>query len=430
MSSRLRQVVDDLAGAFWVLPAALVVAGLIGGEALVDLERAGWVPPWLLNGWLYNGGGSGARTLLGAVASSTIGVAGTVFSITIASLTLASSQMGPRLLDNFTRDRGVQAVLGLYLGAFAYALMVLRAVRSADEQPFVPHLAVTVAIALAFACVAALVFFVNHMAGRINVDTVVHLVHQDLREAARRLTAAEPGAPPETGVPWPATVRVAHPGQGYLQQLDDADLADWAQARGVRLRLSVRPGDYVFPGVPVLEASGPAEGLEGALAHATALGPKRVGVGDLEFGVRQLVDVGVRALSPGINDPQTAVAVLDRLGAVLCGLAPRHLPTGVSVCGGEVVLSRPAVTYDGLADAMFATLRQNAEESPAVLIRLMEVLTAVALADASPHRRATLRRHAELVTAAADRGGIEPAAAADLQARRAAFEAACAAQGA
>ena len=417
MRSQMRQLVDDLVSTFWLLPAALVLAGLCAGESLVQIERAGWVSPWLLNGWLYSGGGSGARTLLGAVASSTIGVAGTIFSITIASLTLASSQMGPRLLSNFTRDRGNQFTLGLYLGTFAFALMVLRSVRGADEGAFIPHLAVTVAIGLAFGCVAMLVFFVHHMAGRINVDTVIDLVHRDLRRAIERLTLDSPEPAANGPEPWEATACAGLKRQGYLQLLDDDALADWAHAHGLRLRLKVRPGDYVFPGAVVAESSRAAANLERALADAIAVGGRRVGAADLEFGVRQLVDVGVRALSPGINDPQTAMAVLDRLGAVLCGLAGRGLPDGHTSREDAVVLSRPAVTYDGLTDAMFTTVRQNAEGSAPVLIRLLEVLCAVAGVERRTDRRASLRRHADLTLASARRGDIEPSAMADLTAR-------------
>ena len=126
--------------------------------------------------------------MLGAVASSTIGVAGTVFSITIAALSLAAGQMGPRLLRNFTRDRGNQVTLGAFLGTFSYALMVLRSVRTPGEGDFVPHLSLSVGILLAFVCVATLVYFVGHMAGRINVDTVIELVSEDVRSAIQRLT--------------------------------------------------------------------------------------------------------------------------------------------------------------------------------------------------------------------------------------------------
>lgn len=428
MKSHLRQLWQSLSSTFWVLPAALVIVGLLAGESLVQFERAGWVSPWLLDGWLYSGGGGGARTLLGAVASSTIGVAGTIFSITIASLTLASSQMGPRLLSNFTRDRGNQFVLGLYLGTFVFALMVLRSVRGADEGAFVPHLAITAAITLAFGCVAALVYFVHHMAGRINVDTVIDLVHRDFSHAIRRLTgacAAADEAPSPPGF-WPAVVAIAHARQGYLQQIDDEAFADWAQMHQVKLRLKVRPGDYVFPGARVMEASAPAPDLDKVLSANTAVGSRRVETADLEYAVRQLVDVAVRALSPGINDPQTAVAVLDRLGAGLCEIAGRRLPDGATIRDGAVVFVRPSVTYDGLTDAVFNTIRQNAQGSPAVLIRLMEVLTAVACVEPSPLRRVTLARHAGLVMTVAERGDIEPAAMSDLMDRQMQFKTACA----
>ena len=166
----------------------MVLFGIAGALGLVEVDRSGLIPRWVLEDWLYDGGATGARTLLGAIASSTIGVAGTVFSITIAALSLAAGQMGPRLLRNFTRDRGNQLTLGVFLGTFSYALIVLRSVRTEGEGGFIPHLSLSVGIALAFVCVATLVYFVGHMAGRINVDTVIELVSDDVHSAIRRLT--------------------------------------------------------------------------------------------------------------------------------------------------------------------------------------------------------------------------------------------------
>lgn len=198
MTARFRKLFNDLAETFWLLPALTVLSGALAALAFVQLDRSGIVPRWLLEGWLYNGGATGARTLLGAVASSTIGVAGTVFSITIAALSLAAGQMGPRLLRNFTKDRGNQLTLGVFLGTFCYALIVLRSVRTQDEGAFIPHLSLTVAIMLAFVCVATLVYFVGHMAGRINVDTVIELVSEEVQSAITRLTTdkQQPDPPP------------------------------------------------------------------------------------------------------------------------------------------------------------------------------------------------------------------------------------------
>ena len=260
------------------------------------------------------------------MAASTIGVAGTVFSITIAALSLAAGQMGPPLLRNFTRDRGNQITLGAFLGTFSYALMVLRAVRTRSEGEFVPHLSLSVGILLAFVCVAGLLYFIGHMAGRINVETVIELVSEDLRSAIRRLTTdtQQPVAPPAEF--WRDAAQVIDPRRGYLQQFDDGGLADWAAENGTAVRLLVRPGDYIFPGAPIAVLIPSAQGADAAIRNATALGPQRVGSADLEFAVRQLVEVAVRALSPGINDPHTAMSAADRLGAALCDIAPLHLP--------------------------------------------------------------------------------------------------------
>ena len=425
MKARFRKAFTTLGDTFWLLPGGMVVGGILLGAGLVAVDRSGAVPRWLIESpWLYSGGGTGARTLLGAVASSTIGVAGTVFSITIAALSLAAGQMGPRLLRNFTRDRGNQLTLGAFLGTFSYALMVLRSVRTQSEGEFVPHLSLSIGILLAFVCVSTLVFFVGHMAGRINVDTVIDLVSEDVRRAITRLMHDAPQPMPPPGECWRAATPVRDPRRGYLQQLDDAGLAAWAAANGTMLRLLVRPGDYVFPGAAIAIATSPVEGAAAAILSATAVGGQRVSADDLEFAVRQLVEVGVRALSPGINDPHTAMSVLDRLGAALCDAVPLHLASGVSLHDGRAVLVVPAIGYGGLTDAMFHMLRQNAAGSTAVLSHQLDVLTAVAGCERNPDRLAELQRHADLVLGDAVCDIATPADLEDVRVRHRRFAAA------
>jgi uncharacterized membrane protein len=418
MSARLSKVLTWLGDTFWLLPGALVLLGVLGGLVLVEVDRSGVVPQWLIaSPWLYSGGATGARTLLGAVASSTIGVAGTVFSITIAALSLAAGQMGPRLLRNFTRDRGNQLTLGALLGTFSYALMVLRSVRTKSEGEFIPHLALSVGILLAFVSVAMLVYFVGHMAGRINVDTVVDLVSGEVRSAVQRLMVTEEQPAPPPAAFWADASCVTDDRRGYLQHLDENGLANWAERKETAIRLLVRPGDYVFPGAAIAVMTRQVEGADAAIRDATALGQQRVSSSDLEFAIRQLVEVAVRALSPGINDPQTAMSVLDRLGATLCDAVKLHLTTGAILRDGRPVLVRPSVDYDGLTDSMFHMIRQNAAGSPAVLMRLLEVLTAVAGCERNPARLAALQRHAGLVLGDAERDIRTPADLADLRAR-------------
>ncbi len=424
MKARFRKLLATLGDTFWLLPGGMVVGGVLLGVGLVAVDRSGFVPRWLIESpWLYNGGGTGARTLLGAVASSTIGVAGTVFSITIAALSLAAGQMGPRLLRNFTRDRGNQLSLGAFLGTFSYALMVLRSVRTHGEGEFVPHLSLSIAILLAFVCVATLVFFVGHMAGRINVDTVIELVSEDVRRAISRLMHAEPQPAPPQPATWRTATPVTDPRRGYLQQLDDTGLAAWAAAHCTTLRLLVRPGDYVFPGAAIAVMTPAVDGAAAAIRTATAVGGERISAGDLEFAIRQLVEVGVRALSPGINDPHTAMSVLDRLGAALCDVARLHLSGGVSLHDGRAVLVVPAIGYGGLTDAMFHMLRQNAAGNAAVLIHQLDVLTAVAGCERDASRLAELQRHADLVLGDAERDVSTAADLGDVRLRHRRFAA-------
>ncbi len=424
MIAHFRKLLSDVGEKFWLLPGAMVAIGVLMAVGLVNLDRSGFVPQRLIDSqWLYSGGGTGARTLLGAIASSTIGVAGTVFSITIAALSLAAGQMGPRLLRNFTRDRGNQLTLGAFLGTFSYALMVLRSVRTESEGEFIPHLSLSVGILLAFVCVGTLVFFVGHMAGRINVDTVIELVSEDVLSAVQRLTTTE--ASPEPPAPgfWRDAAPVVDMRRGYLQQFDDAGLADWAKENGTAIRLLVRPGDYVFPGAPIALMTPAVEGADAAVRYATALGPQRGSSADLEFSVRQLVEVAVRALSPGINDPHTAMSVIDRLGAALCELAPLCFPTGVFLRDDRVALVVPSIDYGGLVDAMFHMIRENAAGSAAVLIRLIEVLTSVLSCEKDPGRIETLQHYADLVLADAERSLKTPSDLQDVRVRHLRFEA-------
>ena len=403
MKARLRKVVHDLGEKFWIIPALLVCGGIFAAVVLVRVDRSGDIPEWLLEDWLYNGGGTGARTLLGAVASSTIGVAGTVFSITIAALSLAAGQMGPRLLRNFTRDRGNQITLGVFLGTFAYSLVVLRTVRSEAEGAFVPHLSLSVAIALALIAVATLVYFVGHMSNRINVDTVIELVSEDVRNAIVRLaTDKEQYEAPHDKI-WLTATPIVDSRCGYLQHIDYEGLADWAAERRTAVRLLIRPGSYVFPGAPIALVDPHVDGADRAIYSATALGSRQAGADDIEFAVRQLVEVAVRALSPGINDPFTAITVLDRLGASLCEIAGLKLPTNVVVRDDKCILVVPSVDYDGLIDASFHMIRQNASGKPSVLIRMLHSFTSVASCENDPYRVLALRRHSGLVLSDAER---------------------------
>jgi uncharacterized membrane protein len=260
------------------------------------------------------------------------------------------------------------------------------------------------------------------MAGRINVDTVIDLVSDDVNGMIDRLTTQDelPAPPPPEF--WRKAQPISADRYGYLQQLDEDGLADWAAEHKTAVRLLVRPGHFVFPGAAIALVNPPSDGADQAISNATALGPERMSPADVEFAVRQLVEVAVRALSAGVNDPQTAISVLDRLGTALCHIVPLRLPTGVYLRDGKPVLVVPAVDYKGLTDSMFHAIRQNAAGQPSVLIRILEVLTAVVSCEPDATRIAALTRHADLVLTDAERVDMAPADLEDVRARHKAFE--------
>lgn len=421
MRTRIEAWFEALGDQFWLRPAIVVTACIAAAEVGVWLDRAkpfGGAESGDTLG--YSGGAEGARALLSAVASSSIGVAGTVFSITIAALSLASSQMGPRLLRNFVRDGRNQFALGIFVGTFAYALVVVRTVRSQDESAFVPHLAVSGGIILAIVCVATLVWFVHHIATGINVETVVNTVHDDLIASIEAGTLSSPGLDP---VAFDRGQDISVSGSNYLQVIDLEELADWAAKNDTKIRLFVRPGDFVPLGLPVAEVCPARKDAAETLARALTFGRQQVTLQDLEFSVRQLTEIAVRALSPGINDPFTAGTVLERLADALCRVAPRFLPTGAISRNGQIVVVRPVTDYGGLCDAMFHTIRQNAATSGFVLIRMLDVLTKVAQVERMPDRIATILRHAELVVRTGDDNLTDPTACEGLHSRWATLKA-------
>jgi uncharacterized membrane protein len=422
MKAQLQAWLDVLADQFWLRPALIVLLCALAAEGAI------WIEPALPSGranstvspWGYSGGAEGARALLGAVASSSIGVASTVFSITIAALSFASGQMGPRLLRNFVRDGRNQMALGLFVGTFAYALIVLRTVRTEQEGAFVPHAAVTGALAMALVCIATLVWFVHHVATSINVEKVIDAVHEDLicalyvgtlENADFARVSFEPGH----------AVSVA--GGNYLVAVDLDGLSDWAAKTGTKVRLTIRPGDYVPQGLSVAEVTPPRDDARETLGRAFTFGSQPAAVQDLEYSVRQLTEVAVRALSPSINDPYTASSVLERFGDALCRIAPRFLPTGAMQRKGKIVLLHPVTEYGGLCDAMFHGIRQNGSGSGYVLIRLVEVLSKVAEVERTTTRLSELSRHADLALASGLRNLSDEAARSDLCQRHETFRA-------
>lgn len=397
---------------------ACLAAALAFGAVAVD-EHA--TNEWLVGlGWSYGGGAEGASLLLSTVAASMIAIAGTVFSMTLVVLSLASSQLGPRLLRNFMRDTINQVVLGTFVATFVYCVLVLRTIRRADESAFVPHLSVGVGLLLAMVSLGVLIYFIHHVSVSIQADEVVARVGRELEDGMDQLFPSHlgrPAAEPAAAARGASSLPVAFEHQarpvgaaldGYLQLVDADALMELACEEDLLIRLERRPGHYlvkgramamVWPGDKVTEA------LAERLNAAFVLGNQRTATQDLEFSFLQLVEIAVRALSPGINDPFTAIACVDRLGSALCHLAQRDMPSPYRVdAQGRLRLVAPGPTFAGVVDASFNQIRQNSRSNPAVGIRMLEAIQQVAAHVRQREDIACLQRHADMIVSGSREG--------------------------
>ena len=394
---------------FWAVPAATVLVAVALALTLVEMDQV--IDRQTLAAWprLFGAGAAGSRGMLSAIAGSMITVAGVVFSVTIVALSLASSQYTSRVLRNFMRDRANQMVLGAFVGIFAYCLVVLRTIRGGDEGAFVPGLAVLFAVALAFIGIGVLIFFIHHIGTSIQASHIIAAVAKDTLAAVDRLfpEVGEATDEAEDGV---TTVRgragraVLSPHTGYIQRVNIEALLEVALARQTIVRMECGVGAFVIEGTP-LASLVEIEGHDGIdprtvrqITAAYTIDRQRTVDQDAAYGIRQLVDVALKGLSPGINDVTTAVMCVDYLTAVLARVAGRQLASPLRDESGELRVTGCRPTYADLVADTFDQIRQNAEGNVAMLRRLLASLETLGAVTTSQSRRRVLLLHADAVT--------------------------------
>ena len=423
--SRLRALWWRVSASLWFVPALVVLGATLLGVALVELDTGRQLE--LATRWprLFGAGAEGAREMLSAIASSMITVAGVVFSVTLVALSLAASQYSPRVLRSFMADRPTQAVLGVFVGVFAYCLVVLRTVRG-GEDGFVPPFAVLGGMVLAFVAIGFLVFFIHHLAASIEASSIVTRVARGSRTVVDELFPEELGEEVDESAqdaapagPWTA---VAARESGYIVSLDNAALLAFAREQGRVVRMALGVGEFVVQGEPLafLEGgAGAGEAAQAALNRCYAFDRQRTIEQDAAFGLQQIVDVGLKALSPGINDQSTAILCIDRLSELLVHAARRRIenPCRRDETALRVVALGP--TFAGLVRLAFGDLRESAAGRPAVLARLLSSIERIAAATINPYRRAVLAEEVERIGECAGRTLAAPYAREALLARAA-----------
>lgn len=412
MKTRLRNTWESIRSSFFLIPGLIVIAALGMAMAAVYVDERIDAGSYGLLCLLYSGGAAGARSILSTIAGSMISVAGVTFSITIVALTLTTSQFGPRLLRNFLRHPGNQIVLGVFVGTFIYCVLVLGSMSSREGHAFVPILSINLAILLAIIGVGILVYFIHHVSKSIQADNVVQAVHDELLERLLPLfpeegKAVDPAKTKESEISgthkdrYHDIRRIRAIESGYLQAIDADGLVDCAQRSDTLIHLQYRPGEYVTEGTALalvnfndnLDAD-----IVKTIVDSFILGRHRTPEQDAEFAIHQLVEIAVRALSPGINDPHTAISCIDRLGAALCFLADRTFPSAKRYDhDGHLRLVTKPWTFPGVVNAAFDQIRQCARSQVAVMIQLLETFRTIAQLSRTDEQRRAILRQGEMI---------------------------------
>ncbi len=423
MWNRRSTVREYLQGALWVLPTVGVVLGLLGGAVMAALPVPDDSP---LVRFLFRGTADDARQLLIVVSATMMTVTGIVFSLTVVSLQIASSQFSVRLLRTFMRDVPNQIVLAIFVCTFAYSTGGLYTVgERVGASTFVPRVAVSGSLWLVFVSTGALVYFLHRLVHSIQIDTIMEgvqrrtlaLIH-DVFPAPDR-PGADPAGPPPEPPPGAAELLARRP--GYVQVVDIDRLADLARAQGATVRLVVTVGDYVTAGArlgwwwsrvtpaPIGDgqphAGAPAPQTLERARQAVHIGFERTLQQDPRFGVRQLVDISLRALSPAINDPYTGVQVVHHLAAIESVLASRAIGDDVRRAqDGSVLVWLPYPGFAAFLEMGCGQIRRCGAHEPLVLAALLQMLSEVAARCVDPGRRAAVLAQIDLITATAEEG--------------------------
>jgi uncharacterized membrane protein len=409
---------DYLRGALWVLPTTSVLVSLLAGAALSALEIG---PDTALGPLVFQGTAGDARDLLIVVSATMITVTGLVFSLSVVALQIASSQFSPRLLRGFLRDRGNQVVLSVFVGTFAYATAGLHTVgaREAGSAEFVPRLAVSGALFLALASLAMLVYFIHHIAHSIQIDTIMGRVEREtlgVVEATYPEPAGTDGEDEHAPDPPPGAALVTALRTGYVQAVDHDELLQVAVESGAVVRLVPMVGDYVVRGTALAwvwpHGTGRLDpGPLAAPVNATVeFGYQRTMLQDAAFGIRQLVDIANKALSPAVNDPYTAVQAVQHISVVALRMVERRLGARLGRDqDGAVRTAVPSPDLAGFLKLATAQIRRFGAGEPGVSRALLRLLTEVGTRADGDARREAVGRHVRLVASDAERMTAQPA---------------------
>jgi uncharacterized membrane protein len=364
-------------------------------------------------GIIWGGGADGARALLSTIAGSTITVAGVIFSIAVVAFAQAATQHGPHILRNFMRDTGNQVVLGTFVSTYIYTILVLRTIRSGEGLDFVPNISVTISVLLSLASLGVLIFFIHHATVSIQAPEIAAHISKHLSKSIEETLPEIIGAAPREHDPHAElkdihqrfereALSVGAVRSGYLEAIDEKQLIEIASRCDLVLLLGYRPGLFIIRSTPLVWVLPPGRmttRLAKKIRNTFVIGNQRTYTQDIEFAIHQLVEIALRALSPAINDPFTAITCIDWLGDALSRMAEKEFPTRYRYdAGGQLrMITYHPFTFTGMVNAAFDQIRQCADGHVAVRIHLLETLAAVAEHTRTPEDKQAIIRQAKMI---------------------------------
>jgi len=401
--SRLELIWSNLRSSFWFVPSLIFAASIAAAIGLIEVD-SGSAQPWIER-WprVFGSGAAGARGILSTIAGSMMTVVGVTFSMTLVTLALASSQYTSRILRNFMADRITQVVLGVFGGIFIYCLIVLRTIRGGEED-YVPRVAVLFGVVLAIGGITILIYFIHHIASSIQASSIIQSVAEETLASIDRLLPKQGGdqqQPPQvparstpTPVPGEHAQDVLATRIGYIQSIDVSAVVQLANKHDTVVRLQRGVGDFVVRGghlASLHSRQSVPENVVEDIEAAFNIFRFRTIEQDPGFGVRQIVDIALRALSPSINDTTTGVMCVDYLSAILAHVINRDFPPREHYCEGALRVVSVEQTFETLLADAFSQIRGSAQGNFAVLARMLEALRAVgAVADDGQRRQSLL----------------------------------------
>lgn len=387
LSAHIKKHIDDVRASYWFIPTVLVLAAIVLaiGSLLVDghptLSKLR--PDWIID--LVSA--EGARAVVSVIAQSMIGVAGVLFSITMLAVSFASGQFGPRLIGNFMRDRGNQWTLGILISTFAFALLVLHAIVNPYDEvaAFVPHLSILLTMVLAFISVFAMIYHVHHVPETISVSNIIAGLGQRFRDDIQALIGTTAST---SGRPSGASVDVFLRSSGYIYTIAQSKLSKIAEDQDWSIEILEPAGEFMHPRRAALRVWGPSmldEDMVARLRGAVALGRVKTENQNLIFVAEQLVEIVARAMSPGVNDPFTAISCMHWMEAGLAELAGRD--DALQVLSAKGVIAEP-ISFGFLLEHSLGDCRPYVQSDPLTRDAMLKVLHRLADLASTAHRGA------------------------------------------